>query len=480
MTRVGCWLGLVLSILAGSMIAHMGVDHAVAQTPATPPPTKQPAQVDLDQSFQIPKTDDQGKGHALSHTPALVFTADGKRMVAVTADNEIIVFDAKTRKMLKRHRLSAKATDAVSIDRRGRLAAWVLKGGGIVVVDIQTGKTLVRDDKAGAKWIALSPDGKRLAISRGKILQTRLVKDLSVQNTWDARKAEITNLAWSRDGALLASTASDGTFRVVNSVSGKMVFRAKKSAALYALDFHPTRPEVIFGGHDKKIYQVDLNSGKEQVVSGNQPFWITCLGYSPNGKVIAVGDESCDVWLYDVEKPGKPIFHSKHHVECWLTRAAWAPDNQTFVFGCRPNSHAGKPALFTALNYGEAARSPEVRRSRKALLASIEAELKSAKGEEARAALKRLMQALKSEEKLHGQGGSIGSDQITIGVPGLGGPQIGLPSVGKPMPVPVAPDTKLLPEKLRKLLKIHQETQQKARDKLKKSFNINQWRLQKQ
>jgi len=50
--------------------------------------------VELDHSFQIP----QATGRELSHTPALVFTADGKRMVTATAEHEIIVFDATQRK----------------------------------------------------------------------------------------------------------------------------------------------------------------------------------------------------------------------------------------------------------------------------------------------------------------------------------------------------------------------------------------------
>ena len=65
--------------------------------------------VDLDESFHIP----HGDGHGLSHTPALVFTQGGGRMVVATADKEVVVFDAKTRGILKRHELGLKATDAV-------------------------------------------------------------------------------------------------------------------------------------------------------------------------------------------------------------------------------------------------------------------------------------------------------------------------------------------------------------------------------
>jgi len=475
MTRSALQFAMILAILFGTVLA--------AAQPACAAP-KPGAQVDLDDSFQIPKAKGKdSKGHHLSHTPALVLTADGKRMVTATADKEIIVFDAKTRKLLKRHRLSEKATDAVSVDANGRLAAWVLKGGGIVVVNVETGKTIARDDKAGAKWIALSADGKRLAISRGKVVETRLVKGqkLSVERTHDARKGQITNLAWSHDGALLASTAGDGTFHVVRAASGKPVFQAKKGGALYALDFHPTKQLAVFGGHDKKVYQVDLKTKKEKVISGSQPYWITCLGYSPNGKMVAVGDESCDVWLYDLKKPGKSVFHSKHHVECWLTQVAWSSDNETFLFGCRPNSHTGKPALYTALNYTEAARSPAARKSRKVLLASVEAGLKSSKDKKVRTALEALRKSLNNEEKLHGQGGFGGGLQVNYALTAVN--RIAVSSQGK---LPSAgtglspASTKILPASVQKLLKTHQETQQKARSKLQATFNINQWRVKGQ
>jgi hypothetical protein len=57
---------------------------------AQPPPAEAPA-VDLDASFQIP----QKEGQPLSHTPSVVFTQDGKRMLTATSDNEIIAFGGK-------------------------------------------------------------------------------------------------------------------------------------------------------------------------------------------------------------------------------------------------------------------------------------------------------------------------------------------------------------------------------------------------
>ena len=152
------------------------------------------------------------------------------------------------------------------------------------------------------------------------------MKDLGRLGDHQPHEGEITNLVWSRDGSLLALTGKDGTIVVLDVASGKEAFRAKKPGGLYAVDFHPTERRIVFGGHERKVYQVDLETKEEQVISGHQPYWITCLGYSPDGQLVAVGDESCDVWLYKLKNPKESVFHSKHHVECWLTQVAWTPD----------------------------------------------------------------------------------------------------------------------------------------------------------
>ncbi len=434
--------------------------------------------VDLDHSFQIP----QANGKSISHTPALVFTADGKRTLVATADKELIVFDAATRELLKRHRLAEKATDAVSVDRKGRVAAWVLEGGGIAVLDAESGKIIARDDKAGAKWLALDPTGKRLAFSRGGVLEVRLLDDLAREKVHEAVKGEITNVAWSPDGSLVAATAADGMLVVLNVSSGKVEYETKKPGALYALDFHPSGGVIAFGGHERKVYQLDLKTREEKVLSGNQPYWITCLGYSRDGKMIAAGDESCDVWLYKTAEPQKPAFHSKHHVECWLSQVAWSADNETFLFGCRPNSLAGKPALYAPLAQAEAARSGQVRKSRATLLASIEAELKTAKDEKARASLEQVRTALNNEEKL--QGGPALANVQQLDYTQVDGPVGQAPALNLGVQQlrsgPQAIDMRSLPKSIQDLLKSHQATHRDAQEKLKASFNVNQWRVQKE
>ncbi len=442
------------------------------------------SRVDLDPSFLIPK----GEGGLTSHAPALTFTSDGKRMVAASASRELVAFDAKSRDLLARHRLSGNAVSAASIASSGRVAAWVVDGGGIVVLDAESGEVTARDEKARAKCLALDPSGRRLAVSRGNVLEIRLTDGLVRLHSHSAHGGEITNMAWSRDGASVASTAMDGTLVVTSARSGDTRTVARKRDALYAVDFHPSGRAIAFGGLDRKVYQRSLSGGTEKVVSGEQPYWITCLGYSPDGGSIAVGDESCDVWLYASDKPRQPVFHSKHHNECWLTQVAWSRDGRSFVFGCRPNTHAATPSLFAPLNQVEAARSQPVRQSRQALLAAIDKEMKNPQKPATRDALARFASALKTEETLSGgmawAGASAGAfvQQLTTPLQiATADPAVASPSQPEAQAtqlsysLPVDPG--LLPGPVQRLIEPHYSNQLAEQEKLKGCFCINQWRL---
>jgi hypothetical protein len=485
------------------------VPGPAVEAPVVAPPAGEAAaeqHVDLDASFHIPQKDGAERA---SHTPAVVFSKDQKRMVTATSDGEVVVFDSKTREVLRRIPVEGKVADAVAIDPEGQVAVWALAEKGLVAIDLAGGKVIARDEALAAKHLALSPDASRVALARGGEVEVRDARTLALLTKLGGHEGDVTNLAWSPDSKSLGSTGTDGALIVQAAAGGAAAGTAEprkvsKGSPLYAVAFHPQGKKVAFGGQENRVYELDLASGKEEVVSGEsqQPYWITCLGYSPDGEHLAVGDESCDIWLYGLADK-KLLFHNKHHVECWLGSVAWAGDNETFLFGCRPNTHAQKPAIYEALTLIEAARSEAARKSRKTLLAAVEEEAgKLADGED-RKALLAYRDSVAREESIVQQayGGWLGfnggwttlstvtaqnfqiaASQVAVGelVEQL---KDGQGVIGALYNSSVQGGRQLalekLPEALRQLAEKHQGVLQAEAAKLNTGYNCNSWRVVK-
>jgi hypothetical protein len=281
----------------------------------------------------------------VTHVPAILFTRDGKRLISGTSDGHIYVWDAGRKEVLDKVHYTDDPIHALDVDRDGLFAVWARAKGGVRVMDLKAKEVVTKEDGKTAQWVAVSPDGKTVAVAFGPAVELRALPSLEKVASFSEHKAAVSQIAWRHDGKAFASVCRNGTLVVRAFPGDKILHRTEKKTPLYAVAFRPGTTQVAFGGHGRVIHQLDLAGGKEEVVRAGQPYWITALGYSPGGEHIAVGDESCDVWIIEVDSK-KLLFHSKHHVECWLSSVAWANDGERFLFGCRPNSHAGKPALF--------------------------------------------------------------------------------------------------------------------------------------
>ncbi len=398
---------LAHAIVGAALVVALACSSA--PKPSTEPEYAPPPSADgasLESSFRIP----QGAG--VSHMPSVVFTADGKRMLTATSEHEVAIFEVASKKLLRRVKLPEPGTDGIAIDAAGRYVAWVLRTGGVAVMELVTEKLVARNGALQARWLALSPDAKLVAIAHASLVEVRDVATLAFVRALPERGSEVTSLAWSADGTMIASTRQDG--RLAVHAGERSVYETKKAQALYAVAFHPSGGAVAYGGHDKQVFQYDFAAETEEVISKGQPYWITALGYSPDGTMLAVGDESCDIWLYRV-KSKELTFHNKHHNECWLSAVAWAPDNETFLFGCRPNAHAGKPTLHAPLARAEAARTAASRASRAKLLAAVDALIAKETDANKRDALAAYRKGIEAEELPRGAASTL-SNQAGIAV----------------------------------------------------------------
>ncbi len=369
---------------------------ALADEPPPPqqpaPPAEKPPEVALEPSFSLP----QQEGSGVSHVPAVVFTKGGSVLVTGTSQGEVVFWEAATRKLEKKHKFADSPVAALAIDPSAKVLVALLENGALQAIDLESGKTLAAEEKIEGKTLAISPAGDLLAIARGPKVELRKLPSLeAVKQDGQGEGAaarldlggQVNAIAFSPDGSMIAACTEAGLLRIVGPPQGGplgTVFEATRPGPLYAVAFAPDSTALTYGGHERILYQTDIGAKKDDVIATGQPYFITAAGYSPDGKTIAIGDESCDIWLFDV-RAKKNLFHSKHHVECWLNGVAWAPDNETFLFACRPNTLAATPSLYMPNVYAEAQQCVAVVDARKGLEAACaEMELAYAGNEELR------------------------------------------------------------------------------------------------
>ena len=213
------------------------------------------------------------------------------------------------------------ALRAVRFSSRGEVA--IAHGKTVTVYsNLRIARTLTgHSDLVGA--LAFSPDGARLATgSRDNTVRIWDLATGTVVRTLDGHEGSVSAVAWSSDGALIATASHDRTARVFRATDGARVLALKSLSAVTAVSFAPDG-NLAIGGLDRVVRIVEVPSGN-LVRSIVTVAGVTSLAHSPSVHHIAVGTTDARVFVFDTTT-GWPVAtlvgHSEH-----ITDVAYSSD----------------------------------------------------------------------------------------------------------------------------------------------------------
>jgi RNA polymerase sigma factor (sigma-70 family) len=340
----GLSLALALAVVAGvgSLVARQAPadgppDSQSQERPPAPAAEQAPARADLHgdplPAGVVARLGTVRFRHG-SQVTGLAFAPDGKTIISCAYDRTIRVWDVSTGREAKRFAEPVGSFLALRASADGRRIAARSYTGDLRYYDIAGGRlhTLNKSNGIptdfGHVGIALSPDGKTLAVSQGTDVRfLDMATDTALREPWGGHKAKVQSVAYSADGKYLASGDEDGTVLVREVATGAVSRRLEGKRAVHALAFSPDGRTLAAGGGEgewEKLRLWDLSSGKPLHELGSHYPAVESIAFSPDGKVVASAGNGGKLFLWE-SATGKSLAQ----VWAYPQAIAFAPDGKS-------------------------------------------------------------------------------------------------------------------------------------------------------
>jgi WD40 repeat protein len=208
------------------------------------------------------------------HTPlAVAVTPDGRAVLSTAEDGLIHRWDPGTGALLDRRPTAAGELWQAAFTPDGRRLVQ-----GVTVTDAATGATVARfDTEAGAMCIAVTPDGRHVAVGSGAVVVYDADTGRPVQTLW------ISTL-WDRIRAL-------GRDLNPNSANLRLPWLSHRHAVtIYRLTFSGDG-RVLAVATDRGLRLIDWRTRAELPVAAARDAWSGRVAFAPDGKLLAAGGQ---------------------------------------------------------------------------------------------------------------------------------------------------------------------------------------------
>ncbi len=206
---------------------------------------------------------------------------------------------------------------AASFSKDGTLfaAAWPSEDGGVVrVMTLDTGDVRAFHDLPGAQAIAFDPTGAQLVVGKGGGEGLAIIGlatgDATSFSEYRPGGAGVTGVVWSPDGRSIATSADDGSVRVIDADTGAQpTVIPGHGSYVSAVDWSADASRLVSSSSDgtAKVWGLVEGGGRLLMTLSSQDTrtGVTDVSFSPDGaKVVVTGRSRTSVTIWDIGLDG--------------------------------------------------------------------------------------------------------------------------------------------------------------------------------
>ena len=170
-----------------------------------------------------------------------------------------------------------------------------------------------------------------LLLISGMVTLNTLAQDFA-HPILDGHEDRVYSVAFSPDGATLASGSRDDTVILWDVSSGKQIdVLHGHDRRIYSVAFSPDSRMLASGSGDSKVILWDVASRKQIAILHGHKDEVYSVAFSPDGRTLASGSEDNKVILWDVASRKRSAVLKEH--EDWVYSVAFSPDGRTLASG---------------------------------------------------------------------------------------------------------------------------------------------------
>lgn len=247
------------------------------------------------------------RGHQ-SLVTSLAFSPDGKLLASGSFDKktQVKLWEAASGKEIATLNGHNNRVDSVSFSPDGKFLVTVGRDRVTRLWDVATRKGRPILSGRATKCLALSPDGRTLALDSNT--SDVFLLDIATEKvcrTLSPHPPGHVAVAFSPDGKTLVTGDHEGTVRFWDAATGKLRFKARGHAdQVNCLAFAAEGKTLATAGFDKRVKLWQTTTGRELLTLPAQKDRVRWLAFSADGAMLATAGHDGVLKIYRADKTG--------------------------------------------------------------------------------------------------------------------------------------------------------------------------------